>query len=278
MMCKVINDQETHLIDLSYELNENTITWPGGSPFERLCSNYKETKKDFYATGQFTVNEHSGTHIDAPFHFNENGMTVDKLPLTLLIADAYVINIVDKVFGNSDHNYLLSVDDIHLFEQHIGAPIAPDSIVLIFTGWSQFYKDGVNKYLGFEGEYNPEDFKPKFPGISKEAAHIFVDRKVAGIGLDTPSVDNGLNSASPSNSFPTHRILNGNNVFAIENINSNIKHLPIKDFMVFALPLKVTGGTGCAARVFATISSTAYAVTQEKPLGIPKKLTRRHMI
>ena len=122
---------------------------------------------------------------------------------------------------------------------------------MIRTGWFQFYEHGVNKYLGFEGEYNSQDFKPNFPGMSPEAAQVLVSRNVIGVGLDTPSVDSGSNSSS--NSFPTHRILNSNNIFIIENINNNIQYLPSNNFTIFALPLKITGGTGCAARVFATV-------------------------
>lgn len=225
--------QNHQYIDLSYDLNKDTIMWPGGENFQlcmncttreptvatvldtnnvihndeprndrnkalpsnlisssNTCSINKHDSNYFYAAGVFTCSEHGGTHVDAPFHFNEFGNTVDLLPLCDLICDGRVIDI-SKNCSNNDNvgiNYILSSDDILEHEKEYGI-LEPHSIVIIRTGWSMYYKTGSLQYIGYEeslhGPYNPNVSKLCFPGIGEEAAHLLVQRKVVAVGIDT---------------------------------------------------------------------------------------------
>jgi kynurenine formamidase len=82
-----------------------------------------------------------------------------------------------------------------------------------------------------------------FPGISAEAAKLLVDRKVAGVGIDTASIDYGK-----SKDFMTHRVLTAANIYALENV-ANTDRLPEVGATIIALPVKIAGGTGGPCRI-----------------------------
>ena len=171
---------DSELVDLSYSYDNDTIFWPGGEGYNH-CLNVYGSGKTHYAAGTFTCAEHGGTHVDAPYHFAENGITVDLIPIKDLIAPCIVIDITDKVLISS--NYLLSYDDIITFENNHGI-IEKDTIVLIKTGWHKNYQYGSEKYLGYHPKpqevYNPEICELSFPGISIEASLLLLERCIKG--------------------------------------------------------------------------------------------------
>lgn len=192
--------------------------------------------------------------MDAPFHFNEDGKTVDLLSIGELIGPLRVIDISDKIFcdGQPDNaDYCLQVSDITAHESTYGT-IQQGDMVLVRTLWSRYYSLGSKAYLGFDskidGKYDPMTSKLSFPAIGPEAARLLVERGIKAIGLDTASMDPGY-----STDFPVHRIILGAGIFGIENINENIKHLPNSGSNLIVLPLKIVGGSGAPSRVIATI-------------------------
>lgn len=178
-------------VDLSYPMNDSAIFWPGGEKF-KLCMECSVSPQHGYdyAAGVFSCAEHGGTHVDAPFHFAKDGITVDMIPLSDLISECRVIDITSKC-SLINPNYALSVEDILLHETAHG-PIKPGTIVLIRTGWSQYWKSGPKVYLGFDeatdGPYDSETSTLAFPGLGVDASRWFVERKVAAVGLDTGSL------------------------------------------------------------------------------------------
>jgi kynurenine formamidase len=179
------------VFDLTYNLDSNTIFWPGGESFNLCMSCYevpdasRGTSYD-YAAGVITCAEHGGTHVDAPFHFAKDQITVDRIPLNKLIGQAKVIDISDKT--SSDRNYVLDESGIQSFEENHGL-LQEGDVVLLRTGWSKYYKDGPKAYLGFDervdGAYDSASSELSFPGIGERAAQMFVERKIAAVGLDT---------------------------------------------------------------------------------------------
>ena len=189
-MASSILGQSCVYYDLSYNLDEQTIFWPGGEGFS-LCLNCDgdADSDSFYSAGIFKCAEHAGTHVDAPFHFNFRGLTVDKLAMSSLIAYCHVIDIRHVCLNTPNgRNYELQVSDIHEHERQYG-DILEGNIVLIRTGWSKYYPQGSLAYLGFDeklhGKYDSATSNLSFPGIGVEAAKLFVQKKVAAVGLDT---------------------------------------------------------------------------------------------
>ena len=87
-----------------------------------------------------------------------------------------------------------------------------------------------------------------FPGLSVEAAALLArERKVAGIGIDTPSVDYG-----PSAKFEVHHTTMPENVYHIENA-TRLTELPARDFRVIVAPINLVGGSGGPTRLFALL-------------------------
>ena len=234
---------ETKLVDLTYALDEHTVFWPTNRPFTWEKAAWGKTAKGYwYASGDFSMSEHGGTHIDAPIHFGEGRLAVDEIPLHKLIAPAVVIDVRPSVEGSPD--YRLSKQDLEKWESRHGV-IPPGAVVLMLTGWGQRWPDRA-RYLGTE---TPSDVRTlHFPGFSAQAAEFLVkERQVDGIGIDTPSIDYG-----PSQDFIVHQIVNGANLYGLENV-ANLEKLPPKGAIVMALPIKIKGGTGGPVRIIAVL-------------------------
>ena len=235
---------EYHFVDLSHSYGSDTLYWPTSpSRFEKTIVAFGETETGgFYSAFSICTPEHGGTHIDAPLHFASDGQATESIPLDKLIAPAVVIDVSKKAAEN--RNYLLSVDDVHSFENQYGR-IEPGTIVLLRTGWSRYWPD-AKSYLGDDtpGEVS----KLTFPSYGEDAARLLVEeRKVAILGLDTASTDFGT-----SQDFVVHRIAAANNVSNLENL-TNLDMLPPTGSLVIALPMKIEGGSGGPVRVVALV-------------------------
>jgi len=234
---------ESKVVDLTYSFDEKTIYWPTAKPFTWEKEAWGVSTGGFwYTAARYAASEHGGTHLDAPIHFGEGKQAADELPLAKLISAAVVINIVEACTKNAD--YLLTVEDITNWETQNGR-IPNDSIVLIHTGWGRFWGD-KKQYLGTDVAGDVGNLH--FPGISREAAKLLTEqRKIDAIGIDTASIDHG-----PSKDFMAHQILNGANIYGLENVAS-LEKLPAKGATVIALPMKIKGGTGGPARIIALL-------------------------
>jgi kynurenine formamidase len=234
---------ETKLIDLTYALDEQTVFWPTNRPFIWEKAAWGRTANGYwYASGDFSMSEHGGTHIDAPIHFAEGRLAVDEIPVQKLIAPAIVIDVRSAVEGNAD--YRLSMDDLEAWEARHG-PIDQGAVVLMLTGWGTRWPDRM-RYLGSSTPSDPKTLH--FPGFSKEAAEFLVKkRQVDGVGIDTPSIDYGS-----SRDFIVHQIINGANRYGLENV-ANLDKVPPKGAILVALPIKIRGGTGGPVRIIAIL-------------------------
>ena len=231
-----------NIIDLSYPFDKNTIYWPTEKGFDLKTVFYGMSPGNyFYSAFKFCAPEHGGTHVDAPRHFSKNGLTVDQIPPKQLIGNAVVIYVDKEVNKNTD--YAVTAADIQKFEKKY-RPLNEQDIVLFYTGWGKYWKDKKH-YLGTNQFGDTKNLH--FPGISKEAAEYLVARKIKGIGLDTASMDPGN-----SQDFLAHRVILGANLFGIENL-AQLDLLPPVGATLIVAPMKIAGGSGGPARIFALI-------------------------
>lgn len=230
---------ESKLVDLTYSFDDKTIYWPTAKPFTWEKESWGvSTGGYWYTAARYAASEHGGTHLDAPIHFGEGKQAADEIPLAKLISPAVVINIADACTKNAD--YLMTVEDLTNWEAANGR-IPNDAIVLVHTGWGKFWGD-KKMYLGTDVTGDVANLH--FPGISQEAAKLLTEqRKIDAIGIDTASIDYGQ-----SKDFIAHQILNGANIYALENV-ANLEKLPATGATVIALPMKIKGGTGGPARI-----------------------------
>jgi kynurenine formamidase len=241
---ETIDLAHSEMIDLTYTFDENTIYWPTAEGFKWTKDQWGPTPLGyFYASASYGASEHGGTHLDSPLHFAEGHEGTDQIPVDRLIAPAVVVDIRASCEKNPD--YLLNVEDINKWEKSHGK-IAEGTIVLIRTGWGKYWPN-KQRYLGTDEHGAGAVAKLHFPGISAEAARLMVARRVAGVGIDTASVDYGQ-----SKDFQTHRILYAQDVYGLENV-ANLDRLPETGTLLIALPMKIKGGTGGPVRIVAVV-------------------------
>jgi kynurenine formamidase len=231
------------VIDLTWSLDEKTLYWPSDPPASfklQQISHGKTPAGFFYASNSFCTAEHGGTHLDAPIHFSEKGLTADQIPVTQLVGPAVVIDV--SAAAAKDPDYRATPKDVAAWESKHG-PIPAGAVVLLRTGWGSRWPDR-KRYFGSESPSDASDLH--FPSYGKDAAELLVkQRKVAALGVDTPSIDYG-----PSKDFIVHQVANGANVSGLENV-AHLEQLPEKGAWVVALPLKIAGGSGSPARIIA---------------------------
>lgn len=225
------------IVDLTHAINEHIPAFdsePGAFVYERLCS----VERDGCFAGAFRIEEHFGTHMDAPAHFVQGAATIDKIAADRLVLPAVVIDARREVEENVD--YALTLDKVKAFEKT--AAIPAQSAVLLMTGWDKRFRS-VNKYRNAD-----KDGCMHFPGYSLEAATYLVEQKqVAAFGIDTLSIDVG-----PSRDYAVHKRALAGDVYFIENL-TNLDLLPPSGALIFCGALAIEGGSGSPARVLAVV-------------------------
>lgn len=232
-------------LDLTHEFGDETIYWVTAEPFKRTTVAEGMMPGGFYYSAyNFSAAEHGGTHLDSPVHFAEGKKTVEQIALGQLIGEGVKIDVSAK--AAADRDYLITVDDIHLWEATHGQ-IPEGSIILFQTGFASRWPD-KKSYLGTD-QKGPEAVKDlHFPGLHPDAAKWLVEnRKFKAVGIDTASIDHGQ-----STKFESHVALMTNNIPAFENVGDMSK-LPPKGFQIIALPMKIKGGSGGPLRVAALV-------------------------
>jgi kynurenine formamidase len=231
------------IIDMTYPFAEDTLHWPTAKPFHLEKINEGRTAAGFwYSSYNYGGSEHVGTHLDAPFHFAEGKWTTEQIPLARTIGPGVIIDVRAAAEANPD--YQLSIQDIRVWEKRFGR-IPKEAIVIMYSGWGKHW--GSRKHY-FGTDEAGDVVNLHFPGVSKEAAEFLVkQRAVKAVGVDTPSIDHG-----PSRDFIVHQILGGANVPIFENVAS-LDRVPFRGAMIYAIPMKIKGGSGAPLRIFAQL-------------------------
>ena len=235
-----VREGKMRLVDLTHTLDHNSPYWPeeaSGNPFHTsIATTYQ---KDGNFTRNLSLPEHSGTHMDAPVHFDPKGESVDRIAVGKLFASAVVIDVSSSAKSNAD--YRVTVKDIEEWAGRYGE-IPCGAVVFFRTGWDERWPS-QEKYMNAD-----TDGVLHFPGLSVEAAGYLIEHaRPVGIGIDTASVDSGRSA-----DCAVHNLTMPAGVYHLENV-ANLDRLPATGFSVIALPLKLGGGSGAPARVMALI-------------------------
>lgn len=222
--------------DMTHELHPQIPTFFGDQQFfMEQKFNYAEHKFNLF---ELRVNEHTGTHMDAPLHFSADGMSVAEIPVDNLIVPLAVIDIRERAAANADAQ--LTPDDIKAWIDANG-PLPKGCCVAMNSGWDA--NISTDKFR------NADDQKVMhFPGFHVEAAKMLIeDGNAVGIASDTLSLDFGQ---SPD--FATHYGWLPTGRWGLEAI-ANLSALPAKGATLIVGAPKVRGGTGGPSRVFAMV-------------------------
>jgi len=180
--------------------------------------------RDGYSIERINCMSHTGTHMDAPFHFLEGGATVDEIPPERLVGTAAVLDLRKELSG--------TIIDTELVRQHWPRTFKPE-IVLFETGWSH-RRASTREYLY------------EFPGIAPAAAGWVADQGVRGVGTDTLGIDPFSNT-----NFEAHKALLGRGIWILEALDHLDTLVEERPYTLVAGPLKISGGSGAMARVLA---------------------------
>jgi len=226
------------VFDLTHVLSPETPVFAAFKPmrFERLFT----IEKDGFTCGELTLNEHTGTHMDAPVHFIASSTaSVDTLPVEKFIAPLAVISIKDRVDKDPDTG--VTVDDITAWEKAHG-PLPSGALVVMHTGWDARIQDS-KAFLNIDAKG-----KAHLPGFTGEAAEFLVrERDIVGVGVDTVSLDMGK-STSPV----AHLAILGGGKYGIEVIN-NLGSVPPAGATAIVGAPKHKNGTGGPVRLLAVV-------------------------
>ena len=192
-----------------------------------------------------TLNEHTGTHFDAPSHWVSgkdvpNG-DVDEIDPSVFVGPVVVIDC--SVGAAKDDDFELTPAVIEAWEAEHGT-IPTDAWVLMRTDWSK--RRGA-EYL------NMAEDGPHSPGPTPAAIELLLKRDIRGFGTETVGTDAGQGShyVPP---YPAHYLLHGAGKFGLQCL-CNLDLLPPTGALLIAPPLKIKGGTGSPLRVLAMVMS-----------------------
>ena len=201
--------------DITLTITPEMIVWPG-DPSVNIHRISSIAAGDNANVSQMTMSCHSGTHVDAPDHFLNNGKTVESLSLDLLVGRAYVL-------------HLPNVEMITA-SVLIHADIPPRTRRLLF-------KTRNSEYWSKE---NTHEFHTDFVGLSVDAAEWLVDRNVKLVGIDYLSI------APYKLGIPVHTILLNAGVVVIEGLD--LSQVSQGRYTLHCLPLKLGGADGAPTR------------------------------
>ena len=205
------------LIDLSHPLAQGQASFPGDPPLS--VQPHGTVAATQFNTTQITIGTHQGTHLDAMYHFLEDGRTVDQMPLEWFHGPARVLRI-PKHAGEE-----ITVDDLRRSEAHL----QPEAKVLLATGWHR--------------RFGAPEFFTDFPSLTLKAGRYLVSRRIRLLGMDMPS---------PSSQWlEIHHLLQARDVeIVLVEALANLDALP-DEFTFVGFPLNIRGRDGSPIRAVA---------------------------
>ena len=200
----VLADQNKSYHDLTHTLDEAFPTFSGEQQFSReQLANFKEHGYNLY---NLKINEHIGTHMDAPIHFSEEGRTVDQIEVKDLIVPLCVVDISAR--AESDPNAELTPDDLNQWISDHG-DFPENACVAMYSGWEKHVGTDMFRNVDQSGAMH-------FPGFHVEAATMLLENTTArGLAVDTLSLDYGQSA-----DFATHYAWLPQDRWGLENVAS----------------------------------------------------------
>lgn len=207
------------LVDLTLPLFAGGPVFPGQP--QMVIFPWHDLALHGHRTNALFLVDHTGTHVDLPAHFLEDGKTVEDVPLEQFTGKAVTLDVSSSpgVVGLAQFQALCTQEKVK---------IDANTIVLFYTGTDLLF--GQKEY--FEREV----------GITEEVARFLVEQNAKGVGIDAPSID--------PHPFPAHRLLLSQGILIFEGL-TNLKRLVGKKATFFGMALKLSRCSGSPIRAFA---------------------------
>lgn len=222
-------------VDLTHTLRPDFPTF-GGDAALALERTYGFAQ-DGYNMYRVTYTEHVGAHFDTPIHFSENGPTVDAIPAEALVCLLVVLDLRRQ--AEADPDYQVTPEDLAAHEGAHGR-IPAGACVALNSGWDAHVTTPRFRNADASGAM-------RFPGFRPDLVPILLERGVAGVAVDTLSLDHG-----GSRDFGFHLAWLGAGRWGLEGA-ANLGALPPTGATIVAGAPRIAGGTGGPGRVLALL-------------------------
>ncbi|MGR3778623.1 arylformamidase [Bacillus paramycoides] len=197
-------------IDISQPLNNDIATWPGDTPFSYEVSWSKEDSGSVNV-GKLTMSIHTGTHIDAPFHFDNDGKKVLDLDIDVYVGAVRIIDV----------SGLESIGKKELETINV---------------------EGVERLLLRTSSHGKaQEFPDEIPYLRADIAPFLSSKGIRLIGVDVPSVD-----PLDDKELAAHHQLFKHGIHILENVV--LDDVVDGDYELIALPLALTDADGSPVR------------------------------
>ncbi len=203
------------IYDITIPISNDTPVWTGDKEV-RIYRNRAIAAGADYNVSLLEMGVHTGTHMDAPYHVNDAGRTVDQIPLEQLVGQAQVVVVPPEIE---------TIDADFLAECRLAAGVQR---VLFKTRNSRFWND------------QPLRFREDFIGVEASGARWLIEKGVVLAGIDWFSI-------SPMNDLKTpHEVLLCSGAVILENLD--LRKVPAGSYELICLPLKLAGTDGASVR------------------------------
>lgn len=254
------------IVDLTLTIAEELpCWWSTHMPFQHKTFNYFADRDDQaaplhnrtgpYQTRWMLIDEHTGTHLDAPAHFvplpgsglrhagPAGTVTVEQVPLDQLSGPAVVIDVPDDLRSTGPGiSPIIQPGVIEEFEARHGR-IQPGEIVLFRSGWDSRYVAG-EAGSAYCADALVTKTGPGWPAPEPPAMQVLLDRGVRCVGTDSPSMGSAHDGA------PVHVLGLSSGAVYVEAL-ANLNRLPVRGSWFTFAPLRLARGTGAPGRAFA---------------------------
>jgi arylformamidase len=230
------------IVGISYLISEKgtvtheTITPPklrARSRMIRCPEGFGETEIKWESYNNTSIIEmctHSGTHIDAPFHCNPRGLTVDSFDFSDFVFNSPALIELSK--GDLEK---ITKDDMLMYKNEL----EESDLLLVYTGFSRYRESDPRRYLKNQ------------PGFSAEAAKYLIDNyPLKAVGIDLTGIEN-VYEAKPE--FPAHNAFFKNERFLLVEDMDLTPVIGKKLIKVYIVPLRVKGAEAMPVTAFAEV-------------------------
>jgi len=212
------------IVDLSHPVDDDTPVYPG-DPVARFRP-AATVAADGYNVLHVTMGSQTGTHVDAPYHFLEDGARIDQLPLELFLAPA----VIADVRGKAPHGRI-DWSDLAPYAERL----APGRVLVLHTGWDAHW--GTDAYFDH-------------PFLTGDAAERVVAAGVRTVAIDALSLDETVVGGAPADGLAAHVAVLGAGGVIVEN-RRNLAAVTAAEPLISVLPLRFAGADGAPVRAVA---------------------------
>ncbi len=207
----------SNFIDLSHPLIHGAEAFPNDPKLSIVPHGRIGTHQ--YNISQVVMGTHQGTHLDAMYHFFDDGRTLDQMPLDWFYGECFVLRIPKRP------NAEITRADLEPFEERL----QPEAKILVETGWHR--------------RFGEADFFKDFPSFTQEAARYLASRRIRLLGMDMPTIGKDW--------LELHHILLASKVeiVVVEGL-ANLDRVPDR-FLFIGFPLNFKGRDGSPIRAVA---------------------------